>query len=224
MNEKAPRGRFVTLEGGEGAGKSTQARLLAARIDQCGYGVLVTREPGGSPMAEAMRGFLLSGGAAQLGASAEAILFSAARIDHLDKKILPALQRGDWVICDRFMDSTRAYQGASGDLDRELIDALERIAVGDARPDLTLILDLPVDVGHARAAARRGDAEPDRFEGESAAFHATLRQAFLDIAKSEPERCAVIDAEQEPEQVAAQIWAVVRQRFAAELNAPAAPQ
>jgi dTMP kinase len=209
------RGQFITLEGGEGVGKSTQAQLLAQRLEPMGVSVVVTREPGGSPGAEALRDVILSGKAAPFGPAGEAILFSAARIDHIDHTIAPALNRGEWVICDRFADSTRAYQGAAGKLDPALIASLERVAVGDVRPDLTLILDLPTQMGLARATARRGEREKaDRFEREDTAFHETLREAFLDIARNEPERCAVIDADKSPQEVAQAIWACVRERLA----------
>jgi dTMP kinase len=212
-------GRFITLEGGEGAGKSVQARRLAERLRGLGFGVVLTREPGGSPDAEILREVVLSGAAARFGAIGEALLFSAARIDHIDKTIAPALKRGDWVVCDRFADSTRAYQGAAGQLDPDLLASLERVAVGDCRPDLTLILDLPVVDGLARAAARRGVGEAvDRFEGESLDFHETLRQAFLAIARAEPERCAVIDAGATEDEVGAAIWSVVSARLAEALR------
>jgi dTMP kinase len=209
------RGRFITLEGGEGAGKSTQAQLLGQKFESLGLAVVVTREPGGSPQAEALREFILSGRAAPFGPGGEAILFSAGRIDHIDRTIAPALARGDWVVCDRFADSTRAYQGAAGEVDPALIASLERVAVGDCRPDLTLILDLPTEKGLARAAARRGaSTHADRFEREEAAFHETLRAAFLAIARAEPQRCAIIDAAAPPREVADAIWACVRARLA----------
>ena len=218
------KGRFITLEGGEGAGKSTQVQLLAKRLELMGVSVVVTREPGGSPGAEALRRVILSGAAAPLGPAGEAVLFSAARIDHIDHTIAPALARGAWVICDRFADSTRAYQGAAGKLDPALIASLERVTVGDVRPDLTLMLDLPPEKGLARAAARRGEGEaPDRFEREDIAFHRTLRQAFLTIARAEPQRCAVIDADRPPPEVAQAIWACVRDRLGSALNIGRAP-
>jgi len=218
------KGRFITLEGGEGVGKSTQAQLLAKKLELMGVAVVVTREPGGSPGAEVLREVILSGAAAPFGPAGEAILFSAARIDHIDHTIAPALDRGAWVICDRFADSTRAYQGAAGKLDPALIASLERVAVGDVRPDLTLVLDLAPEKGLARAAARRGkDAGADRFEREGAAFHETLRQAFLAIARAEPERCAVIDADRPPHEVAQAIWACVRERLGSALNIGRAP-
>ena len=209
----AERGRFITLEGGEGAGKSTQARLLAEHLRACGLECVVTREPGGSPGADALREILLSGAIAPLGPAAEALLFSAARIDHIRHTIRPALERGAFVVCDRFSDSTRAYQGALGNLDAGLIKALETVAVGDCRPDLTLMLDLPAETGLSRAAARRGVEGADRFEGEGLAFHQGLRQAFLAIAAAEPARCAVIDAGLEPDAVGEAVWRCVQQRL-----------
>jgi dTMP kinase len=219
MTVAPARGRFITLEGGEGAGKSVQARRLAGRLRELGIGVTLTREPGGSPGAEALRELILSGSASGFGPVGEALLFSAARIDHIDQTIGPALLRGDWVVCDRFADSTRAYQGAAGNVDRQLLASLERVAVGGCRPDLTLILDVPVAIGLERAASRRGDGdEADRFEREGQAFHETLRQAFLDIARTEPDRCAIIDASAVEDDVAEAIWSAVRQRLAEALQ------
>jgi dTMP kinase len=213
-SRETPRGRFITLEGGEGAGKSVQARRLAKRLEALGLTVLRTREPGGSPLAETLREALLAGAAEPFGPEGEALLFTAARIDHLDAAIRPALERGEWVVCDRFADSTRAYQGAGGRLDKTFIDALERVAVGANKPDLTLILDLPSQLGLTRAAKRRGrGGRVDRFEGEGADFHETLRRAFLAIAASEPERCAVIDARNDEDTVTAEIWAAVARRL-----------
>ncbi len=219
MRRAPARGRFITLEGGEGAGKSVQARRLAGRLRDLGFAVVLTREPGGSPGAEALRDVILSGAAAPFGAEGEALLFSAARIDHIDATIAPALRRGDWVVCDRFADSTRAYQGAAGRLDPDLLASLERVAVGDCRPDLTLILDLPAGQGLARAASRREAGEAaDRFEREGLAFHETLREAYLAIARAEPARCAVVDASAGQDEVAAAIWAAVRERLAGALK------
>ena len=207
------RGRFLTLEGGEGAGKSAQARRLAFALRERGRRVTLTREPGGSPHAEALRQILLSGEAVRFGAGAEALLFSAARIDHIDTTIEPALARGEWVISDRFADSTRAYQGAAGRLDTSFIRRLEQVAVGDRRPDLTLILDLPPEQGLARANARRGAEAADRFEREGLSFHRALRDAFLQIAREEPARCVVVDAGRSEPEVAEAIWATVVERF-----------
>jgi dTMP kinase len=201
--------RFVTLEGGEGAGKSTLARALKLRLAEAGVSSLITREPGGSPKAEAIRSLLLGGEIAPHGPFAEAVMFFAARMDHIAATIKPALARGEWVICDRFADSTRAYQGALGRLDPLLMTGLERVALNGFKPDLTLILDVPVEVGLARAAARRGAAESDRFEREGRGFHTRLRQAYLDIAESEPERCIVIDGSAAPDEVEELAWAAV---------------
>src|SRR5574337_769188 len=170
-------GRFITLEGGEGAGKSVQAKRLEKRLRAAGLKVLRTREPGGSPGAETLRDAILSGFAARFGPEGEALLFAAARIDHLDKKILPALARGAWVVCDRFADSTRAYQGAAGKLPAGFIARLEEVSIGSSRPDLNLTQDVPVEAGLARAAKRRGQKGADRFEAEGVGFHETLRRS-----------------------------------------------
>jgi dTMP kinase len=208
------RGRFITLEGGEGTGKSVQAKRLENRLAAVGLAVVRTREPGGSPGAEALRGAILSGFAAEFSPAAQTLLFAAARIDHLDTTILPALARGAWVVSDRFADSTRAYQGAAGNLPPEFIASLECLTVGANRPDLTLILDLDPEVGLKRAAERRqGRGPADRFESEGLPFHQTLRRAFLDIAAAEPWRCAVIDADRSQEGVAAAIWSAVESRL-----------
>jgi len=207
-------GHFITLEGGEGAGKSTQAHRLVARLQAAGWPAIETREPGGSPGAEAIRQVLLSGAAAALGPTGEALLFSAARIDHLERTIRPALAAGSCVVCDRFADSTRAYQGARGAIDVGFIRDLEHLVVGATKPDLTLIIDLPVELGLARAAARRAPtASADRFEREALAFHQGVRAAFLDIAAGEPERCAVVDGTQSVDAVAAAIWTIVLARL-----------
>lgn len=199
-------GVFITLEGGEGAGKSTLAKGLQQRFAALGREVVLTREPGGSPFAEELRALILAGEAKQAGPFAEAILFSAARMDHLETVIRPALRRGAVVICDRFSDSTRAYQGALGRMDRSLLQGLERVTLDGSRPALTLMLDLPPEAGLARAAARRGTGATDRFEAENVGFHRRLRQAFLDIAASEPERCIVIDASLQPPEVLEMAW------------------
>ncbi len=211
-------GHFITFEGGEGTGKSTQCRLLAERLKARGLKVLVTREPGGSPGAEAIRHVLLSGCAKPLGEYAETLLFAAARDDHLRMTIQPALTAGGWVLCDRFADSTRVYQGAAGNVDPRFIRGLERIVVGKTRPNLTCILDLPPEVGLRRAAARRGNETADRFEGEALQFHQGLRDAFRALATEEPDRCVVIDARDEAKSVAEIVWAIVASRFG--LTAP----
>ena len=188
------RGKFITFEGGEGTGKSTQAAMLALRLESLGLGVQLTREPGGSPGAEIIRHVLLSGAAKPFGPEVEAMLFAAARDDHVRCTILPALEAGKWVICDRFADSTRVYQGMLGQVDQRLIKGLERVSVGDLAPDLTVILDVPVELGLERITLRRGAAAPDRFEAEDVEFHQKLREAYLAIAAEEPQRCVVVDA------------------------------
>jgi dTMP kinase len=203
------RGRFITFEGGEGTGKSTHAGLLARRLESLGIDVLATREPGGSPGAEIIRHVILSGVAKPLGAEVEAMLFAAARDDHVSTSIRPALERGTWVLCDRFADSTRIYQGAVGNVDPRLIDALERVSIGDMKPDLTFILDVPAKIGLERANQRRGKTKADRFESEALEFHEKLRAAYRKLAESEPERCVLIDGTATREEVAQQIWNVV---------------
>ena len=205
------RGRFITFEGGEGTGKSTQARLLAERLNSAGREAVLTREPGGSPGAEAIRALLVTGSVDRWSATTETLMMYAARRDHIERLIGPALDRGAWVVCDRFADSTRAYQGAAGGAPAGLIAALEREVLGDVRPDLTLVLDLPPADGLARAAGR-GDGET-RFESKGAAFHARLRDAFLEIARREPERCQVIEAAGGVETVAAEVWSAVHARL-----------
>jgi len=207
------RGRFITFEGGEGSGKSTQVAALVKRLTTLGLGVMATREPGGSPGAEAVRHVLLSGAAKPLGAHAEAILFAAARDDHVSQTIRPALERGKWVVSDRFADSTRVYQGVLSNVDTRIIARLELLTVGDTRPDLTFVLDVPAEIGLERAARRRGNGAGDRFEAEALDFHKKLREAYLELAAREPERCAVIDAAAAPEAVADAVWAVVNARL-----------
>jgi dTMP kinase len=206
-------GKFITFEGGEGAGKSTQATALARKLSAFGIGALQTREPGGSPGAEIIRQVLLSGMAKGLGGEAEAVLFAAARADHLGTVIRPALAAGTWVVCDRFLDSTRIYQGVLGNVGRPLLRALERITVADAMPDLTFILDLPAELGLARARERRGSDTADRFETESLAYHTTLNSAFRDLAAAEAARCVLIDATPPADQIATEIWRHVRKRL-----------
>jgi dTMP kinase len=215
-------GKFITFEGGDGAGKSTQIKRLTATLVATGRSVTPTREPGGTPTAESIRQLLLSGAAEPLGAEGEAILFAAARADHVDKVIRPALERGDWVLCDRFADSTRVYQGATGGVDERLLKALERVTIGETRPDLTFILDVPVTVGLARIRDRLGpksDATPDRFEGEDLDLQEKRRQAFLEIAAREPERCIVVDATRSEDAAAKIIWQAVSSRLLGEAAA-----
>lgn len=213
-----PRGRFITFEGGEGAGKSTQARLLVERLAAHGMEALATREPGGSPRAEALRAFILSGRAKELGPLGEAVLFSAARADHVDTLIRPAIARGAWVVCDRFSDSTRAYQGVVGAADSALIEEMQRVAVAGVVPDLTILMDIAPEIGLARAEKRRGAAGADRFESEGLSFHRALRRAFLEIAKREKKRFVVVDAAMEAEALAREIWSRVSARFANDLR------
>jgi dTMP kinase len=207
------RGRFITFEGGEGSGKSTQIAPLAERLRLFGLEVHVTREPGGSPGAEIIRHVLLAGAGKPFGPEAEAILFAAARDDHVTSVIRPVLERGAWVLCDRFIDSTRVYQGALGGVDRAFIHGLERLTVGDTRPDLTFVLDVPAKTGLKRAAKRRGKAAADRFETEALDFHQKLSEAYRDLAKAEPERCVLINARSSKDEIAEQIWKSVLARL-----------
>lgn len=207
------RGRFITFEGGEGTGKSTQIKKLADRLKAAKLRTLVTREPGGSPGAEIMRHLVLSGMGKLLGPDAETLLFAAARDDHVRTRIQPALNQGTWVLCDRFADSTRVYQGSLGRVPIGLINAMQRVTIGDLKPDLTIILDLPVEIGLQRAAARRGSATPDRFESEQLSFHQGLREAFRQIAADDPGRCVLIDANSDPDTVAGQVWTALRDRL-----------
>jgi dTMP kinase len=213
------RGRLITFEGGEGSGKSTHSALLSDRLRALGLDVVLTREPGGSPGAEAIRHVLMTGAAKPLGAEAETLLFAAARDDHVRTTIGPALQRGAWVISDRFHDSTRVYQGTLGHVDPKLIRALERVTLGTLAPDLTFVLDVPADIGLARANRRRGEAVADRFEAESLAWHQELREAYQLLVASEPARCVLIDATEPKPAVAESIWKAVSESLS---PAPAA--
>ena len=213
------RGRFITFEGGEGSGKSTQIRKLAERLDAAKLRAIVTREPGGSPGAEIIRHLVLSGMGKLLGPEAETLLFAAARDDHVRTVILPALNQGIWVLCDRFFDSTRAYQGQLGQVPPSLVNAMQRVTIGDLKPDLTFILDVPVEVGLQRAALRRGNATADRFEAEGIKFHQDLRDAYRKIGADDPQRCVLIDATADPDTVAARIWAALREHLRATLTA-----
>lgn len=211
MSNSTP-GRFITLEGGEGTGKSTLQAALKDRLAEQGVNIVLTREPGGTSRAEAIRALVLNppGGKA-FSPLAEALLMNAARSDHLDGLIRPALAAGKWVICDRFMDSTRVYQGVSGDLTPETLLAFERHVVAATRPDLTLILDAPVNVAHARRTARMG--AQDVFEQRDLAFHQSVRHAFAEIARAEPDRCKLIDASRSPQDVADASWSHVTPLF-----------
>jgi dTMP kinase len=206
-------GRFITFDGGEGSGKSTQAGILANRLTRAGRKVFATREPGGSPAAEEIRETLLSGKVWQFGPFAEALLFSVARADHIDNAIGRALEEGKWVVCDRFFDSTRAYQGATAGVPRSLINALERLTLRGLMPDITFILDIPAEQGLARATERLGGGVPDRFESQELLLHERVRRAFLDIAEEEPDRCVVVDASQPEAMVAEDVWEIVLRRL-----------
>ena len=205
------RGRFITFEGGEGVGKSTQARLLAERLRAAGLAVTATREPGGSPGAEAIRALLVCGDADRWSPVSETLLAYAARRDHVERLIRPELERGAWVVCDRFIDSTRAYQGLAGEGDLELIEFLQRKVLDGITPELTLVLDMEVDAGLGRAASRRG-AET-RFEDKGPRFHDRLRDGFRQIVREDPERCVLVDAKGSAEEVAARVREEVQARL-----------
>jgi dTMP kinase len=213
-----PAGRFITFEGGEGSGKSTQARLLADALQRAGIAPVLTREPGGSPFAEQVRNLILDPEIAPHSALSEALMFYAARADHIEKVIRPALVAGRWVISDRFSDSTRVYQVEAGGLPLDVFKALELIVVKLTYPDLTFVLDAPAEVGLARATTRRLAAaiageDADAFEKRDMDFHERLRQGYLDIAKADPRRCKVIDATGTQEAIAAEVWAHVQRRL-----------
>ena len=210
-HETVETGKLITFEGGEGAGKSTQVAILVERLRTAGRHAIATREPGGSPAAEEIRETLLSGKVKQFGPFAEALLFSIARQDHVDTLIGDALARGQWVVCDRFPDSTRAYQGVSGGVPAPIISALERLTLHGVMPNLTIVLDIPVEEGLARMSRRRGT--PDRFESEDIAQHERIRKAFIDIAEEEPNRCVIIDARKPEALVAEDVWEAVTERL-----------
>ena len=213
------KGRFITFEGGEGVGKTTQIALLAAYLRDMGLEVVTTREPGGTPKSERLRRVLLSGKLKFLGPLAETVVIVAARIDHFDHLIEPYLSRGAWVLCDRFSDSTRAYQGALGGVKHHFLNCFDIAALAKVKPDLTLVLDLAPEVGIARAAKRRPSGEaPDRFEAESRAFHSSLRKAFYDIAQQDPQRCHLIDASQPEDVVSRDICARVTAKLLPTVN------
>lgn len=213
MSERGRRGYFITLEGGEGTGKSTHARLLAERLAHVGRDAVVTREPGGAPDAEAIRSLLLDGAPERWSPLAEALLNNAARQNHLERTIRPALARGAVVVCDRFMDSTIAYQGHAGGIDLRLLATLETAIVGSARPQLTIVFDLDPVLGLERAR-QRDPGKSDRFERKGLEFHRLLRAGFLEIARAEPERCIVVDAARPKDEVADIVWHTVAARIA----------
>lgn len=200
-------GKLITFEGGEGSGKSTQARLLAERLGACGIRTVVTREPGGTPLGESIRELILSGRPAR---DAEFLLFAAARAEHVALKIAPALTAGQWVICDRYIDSTRVYQGRLAGVEPQLLQAIEAHTVRQARPALTIVLDVAPPTGRERAAAR---GALNRYDAELPAYHEAIRRGFLDIARSEPERCVVIDGSRTEAEVATQVWSAVSARL-----------
>ena len=210
------RGPFITFEGGEGAGKTTQIRRLKTRLEALSLACHVTREPGGTAGAELIRSLILDGQRPPLDALTETLLFYAARANHLAEGIRPALQRGAFVLCDRFSDSTRVYQGVLGSVPHATLEALEALVVADTIPDLTLLLDIPTEVGMQRAAARRGEDLADRFESETFGFHEKLRQGFLDLAHANPDRIVIISAEGDEASIEEEIWITISERFSLE--------
>lgn len=214
---QASRARFITFEGGEGVGKSTQVKRLLHSLQQHSISAVRTREPGGTPKAEAIRSFILQGRSESWGAGAEAVLFAAARYDHVSQLIAPNLRAGTWVLSDRFHDSTRAYQGLTGGVDTRLIEALERLALDGHSPDLTIILDMEPEQAFRRVAERAIEdglaLTGDRFEKEEIDWHKRLRQGFLAIARDNPERCVVLSAAQSEDALEAEIWRVITARF-----------
>ncbi|HTJ56859.1 MAG TPA: dTMP kinase [Devosiaceae bacterium] len=221
-----PPARFLTFEGGEGVGKSTQVKRLVAALAGHSITAVRTREPGGTPKAEAIRSLILQGRSESWGAGAEAVLFAAARLDHVTQLIAPSLAAGKWVVSDRFHDSTRAYQGLTGGVDDKLIRGLEVLALDGHTPDLTIVLDMDPAIAFERVAHRELEVgipgTADRFEKEDLEWHQRLRQAFLEIARNNPERCVVIDANRGEDELETEIWRVVAGRFA-EIRASEAP-
>ncbi|HVW91072.1 MAG TPA: dTMP kinase [Devosia sp.] len=213
----APRARFLTFEGGEGVGKSTQVKRLAARLGDRGISAVRTREPGGTPKAEAIRSLILQGRSESWGAGAEAVLFAAARLDHVSQLVAPNLKAGKWVISDRFHDSTRAYQGLTGGVDEKLIKGLEMLALDGHVPDMTIILDMDPARAFERVAQRELEAglvaTGDRFEKEDLDWHRRLRLAFLEIAAANASRCVVIDADCGEDELEEAVWRAVSGRF-----------
>lgn len=214
---QASRARFITFEGGEGVGKSTQVKRLLASLAETSIEAVRTREPGGTPKAEAVRSFILQGRSESWGAGGEAVLFAAARLNHVNELIAPNLAAGKWVISDRFHDSTRAYQGLTGGVDEKLIAALEALALDGHAPDLTIVLDMDPEIAFRRVAQRAIEdglaLTGDRFEKEDIEWHKRLRDSFLAIAKANPNRCVVISADQGEDALEAAIWAVVSDKF-----------
>jgi len=217
LDRPATQARFITFEGGEGVGKSTQVKRLVAALGQRSIEAVRTREPGGTPQAEAVRAFILQGRSEAWGPGAEAVLFAAARLDHVNKLIAPNLEGGRWVISDRFSDSTRAYQGLTGGVDSKLIDALEVLALNGHTPDLTIVLDMDPELAFRRVLERETEAAlaetGDRFEKEDLDWHKRLREAFLEIARKHPERCVVIPANQSEDALHQEIWDLLMRRF-----------
>jgi dTMP kinase len=207
------RGMFITFEGGEGSGKSTQCKRLLARLTALRINAVATREPGGSPGAERIRQLLLEQSSERFTPLAEVMLFYAARSEHLEKLIRPTLSRGDWVICDRFSDSTRAYQGLDGRIKESDLEVMEQFVVRDTKPDLTFLMDVPAAEGLKRAAKRRGDGAVDPFEKQSLGYHVGLRGKFRAMAGGEPDRWVIIDATEPADVIEEQIWQVVTERF-----------
>ena len=214
---KASRARFITFEGGEGVGKSTQVKRLLHHLQQQAIDAVRTREPGGTPRAEAIRSFILQGRSESWGAGAEAVLFAAARLDHVNQLVAPNLRNGVWVLSDRFHDSTRAYQGLTGGVNDKLIEALETLALDGHTPDLTIVLDMDPEAAFQRVAQRALEdglaLTGDRFEKEELDWHKRLRDAFLAIARANPDRCVVISADQSEDELEAAIWQAVTRRF-----------
>lgn len=209
--------RFITFEGGEGVGKSTQVKRLLTRLNRSNIPAIRTREPGGTPKAEAVRAFILQGRSETWGAGAEAVLFAAARLDHVNQLIAPSLDAGRWVISDRFHDSTRAYQGLTGGVDDKLIRGLETLALNGRTPDLTLVLDMEPEAAFRRVEERELEgalqATGDRFEKEDLDWHRRLREAFVAIARNNPERCVIIPAGQSEDALEQEIWDTLTRRF-----------
>lgn len=218
MTAKPPKGRFITLEGGEGAGKSTQTQRIAAALIEAGIECVTTREPGGVPQAEEIRKTLLSGEEDKWDPISEVLLLNAARKQHVEQLIKPALDSGKWVICDRFMDSTMAYQGYVKSVGRDTVETIQRLTLGEFKPDLTLIIDTPTEITLERVRNRK--AKKDRIEASYDKIHRVLRGAFLDIAGRESERCIVIDGSGSTAMVTARIFAAINARFRVNLGSP----